>query len=572
MNPEKHDQEQQTTIEGDVTTDGGDFVGRDSHHHGDQIAGNKIQIDQAATVAAGDIYQDFSHSSHDYRVLIGLALLLFGVLVGAFIWYSRQTAPTALPPPVTVIVPAPQPPTPTTKVLAFAPATPEETLIIVPLYDNRSEGALPGVNPSSQIYDLVLKAALDHKEAKVRVEYYEQTIRSSEAAQSLGAQYKAKIVLWGWYNTLKVQPYVELVGDRTIQGEGVPIATPTPMAFYFLEEIPTQAAYLGLYMMGMAHMVVESPTELQRAIAFFSAALNAVVGGVKTNPWEAYVWRANCYFWLKEYEKALPDYAQAIRLNSADAPTYSNRGNVYASLGQREQAIQDYSEAIRLKPDYADAYFNRGVAYGGMGKYEQAIQDNSEAIRLNPDFASAYINRGVAYGGMGKYEQAIEDYSEAIRLKPDNASAYFNRGATYADMGKYEQAIQDYSEALRLKPDHADAYWGRGNAWGSMEKYEQAIEDYSEAIRLNPDYADVYSVRGNAWGRLEKYEQAIEDYSEAIRLNPDHANAYFSRAVAYTNLKQQELAIADLEKFLTISDDPYWRKEAERRLNELRNP
>lgn len=463
MNPENHDQGQQTTTAGDVAT-GGDFVGRDSHHHGDKIAGNKVQIDQATTVAGGDVYQSY----HDYRALLWVMLSVLGVLVGAFLWSNRQTTPAALPPPVTVIVPAPPPSTPTTTTLAFAPATPEETLIIVPLYDNRSEGELQGVNPSSQIYDLVFKAALEHQEAKVRVEYYDQTIRTSEAAQSLGAHYQAKIVLWGWYNALKVQPYVELVGERTIQGEGVPIATPTPMAFYFLEEIPTQAAYLGLYMMGMAHIARDSRTELQRAIAFFSAALNAVVAGVKTNPWEAYVWRANCYSLLKEYEKALPDYDQAIRLN------------------------------------------------------------------------------------------------------PEDATAYFNRGLAYAVSGKYEQAIQDYSEAIRLKPDYVAAYLGRGNVYDAIEKYEQAIEDYTEAIRLKPDFADGYWGRGNVYGAMEKYEQAIQEYNEAIRLKPDYANVYFSRAVAYISMNQSELAIADFEKFLTISDDPYWRKEAERHLSELR--
>lgn len=72
---------------------------------------------------------------------------------------------------------------------------------------------------------------------------YEQVISDSGQAKELGEKYNAQIVLWGWYNSLKVQPYVELVGERTIQGEDLAIATPTPMAFYFLDEIPAQAAY-----------------------------------------------------------------------------------------------------------------------------------------------------------------------------------------------------------------------------------------------------------------------------------------------------------------------------------------
>jgi len=48
-------------------------------------------------------------------------------------------------------------------------------------------------------------------------------------------------------------------------------------------------------------------------------------------------------------------------LNSRRCPI--NRGVAYANLNQYEKAISDYTEAIRLKPDYAEAYQNRGIAY-----------------------------------------------------------------------------------------------------------------------------------------------------------------------------------------------------------------
>jgi tetratricopeptide (TPR) repeat protein len=46
-----------------------------------------------------------------------------------------------------------------------------------------------------------------------------------------------------------------------------------------------------------------------------------------------------------------------------------------------EDAIKDYTQAIRLEPNQLDACFNRGVAFTHLNQYEKAIGDYTEAIR-----------------------------------------------------------------------------------------------------------------------------------------------------------------------------------------------
>jgi tetratricopeptide (TPR) repeat protein len=64
------------------------------------------------------------------------------------------------------------------------------------------------------------------------------------------------------------------------------------------------------------------------------------------------------------------------------AATYNNRGNVYAMQGDYDRAIADYDEAIRLDPALASAWHNRGNAYARKGDADRAIADYNEAIRL----------------------------------------------------------------------------------------------------------------------------------------------------------------------------------------------
>ena len=77
---------------------------------------------------------------------------------------------------------------------------------------------------------------------------------------------------------------------------------------------------------------------------------------------------------------------------------FYRRGNGYHEKGDYDRAILDYDQAVRLNPSHANAFSNRGVAYARKGDYDRAIQDYDEAIRLNPNHADAFSNRGVAYG------------------------------------------------------------------------------------------------------------------------------------------------------------------------------
>jgi lipoprotein NlpI len=72
---------------------------------------------------------------------------------------------------------------------------------------------------------------------------------------------------------------------------------------------------------------------------------------------------------------------------------YNNRGNVWLDKKEYDKAIADYGEAVRLDPKDAAAYNNRGSARRAKSEYDNAIADYGEAIRLDPRYAMAYFNR-----------------------------------------------------------------------------------------------------------------------------------------------------------------------------------
>ena len=97
---------------------------------------------------------------------------------------------------------------------------------------------------------------------------------------------------------------------------------------------------------------------------------------------------------------------------------HNNRGNVLTGKGEYDRAIEDYNQSIKLHPINPKAFNNRGVVYLKKGEYDRAIQDFSEAIKLDPGYASPFANRAETYQIKGEYQRAVPDHDEAIRLQP----------------------------------------------------------------------------------------------------------------------------------------------------------
>jgi lipoprotein NlpI len=102
------------------------------------------------------------------------------------------------------------------------------------------------------------------------------------------------------------------------------------------------------------------------------------------------------------------------------ANSFHGRGIAYGRIGDYDRAIQDFDQALRLNLNHADAFNNRGLAYQFKKDYDRAIQDYDQALRLNPNHADAFTNRARARFYQGKFAEAGSDFAKAVGLAPSD--------------------------------------------------------------------------------------------------------------------------------------------------------
>lgn len=106
---------------------------------------------------------------------------------------------------------------------------------------------------------------------------------------------------------------------------------------------------------------------------------------------------------------------------------YCDSGNLKKDEYQDyEGAIIDYTEAIKINQNYSSLYYNRGSALLNILDFENAIKDFDRAIELESDISEYYDGRATAKRDSGNKKGAIDDFAKSIKLNPANSSTIIN--------------------------------------------------------------------------------------------------------------------------------------------------
>ncbi|MEY4927813.1 MAG: hypothetical protein RI894_2249 [Bacteroidota bacterium] len=209
--------------------------------------------------------------------------------------------------------------------------------------------------------------------------------------------------------------------------------------------------YMGYIARGVAYMRV---AYFKKALADFNAAHE-----LQIERSEPLLCCAQANLALRNYDEAVRNCTQALRINNLEDRAYQLRAQAYLENGNTIDAIEDFDRTLKLHPTAA-GFNDRGFAKFLLGQIESAIADFDQALKLDKEFLPAYRNRAKARLNLGDQIAALEDYNQALELAHD-ADTYTARGLLLHRLGEYTKAIADFDAALRINPYHSQARQAR---------------------------------------------------------------------------------------------------------------
>ena len=196
--------------------------------------------------------------------------------------------------------------------------------------------------------------------------------------------------------------------------------------FYRVEQTDGPSLLLKAETQGLSGWAKASDVvPVEQAIDFFTQQIRAHPGDAFPHAMRAFLWREK-----KEFDNALARLRRGHpSSNPRTPPYYCSRGFDRHSKKEYDKAIADFDQAIRLDPKYTLAYIGRGISrastQGDTPRPSPTSARPSGSIRCRSPLT---YNRGLAWQSKKEYAKAVIDYNLAIRLDPQHALAHCQRG------------------------------------------------------------------------------------------------------------------------------------------------
>jgi tetratricopeptide (TPR) repeat protein len=162
-----------------------------------------------------------------------------------------------------------------------------------------------------------------------------------------------------------------------------------------------------------------------------------------------------------DWNKAIESFKRAgledanNRYNLAIA--YRQRGLAEIKQQNWDAAINDFGEALKLKEDDATAHRFRAFAYMSKQDWNNALEDYTTVLKEKKNDVEALERRAFVEMQLKQYDKALADYSDAIKQQPKNVDALLGRSYIYEVTKKIEPGLSDVEAVLKIQPTNGEA-------------------------------------------------------------------------------------------------------------------
>ena len=257
--------------------------------------------------------------------------------------------------------------------------------------------------------------------------------------------------------------------------------------------------------------------------------------------------RAYAALKVREYERAIAAFQQAIALDRQGAAIRKDLAYTYLKTGENDLAREQFQEAMRLDPkDLPVAMEYAFLCY--ESKQEAEARRIFDRIR-HADSPSAPVAEKAFHNIDDPLAAGIDRWQKAIAMGADTFDAHYQLATLAEQRDLLPLAAEQYLKAWRILPDRRSVLVELGRVWKAQGRIDDADAALLAASRGGePTAADA------ARELLPKHYPYPVEFRKALELDP--ANGDLRRELGFLLLSMNKPADAEKEFRAQTQADP----------------
>jgi predicted Zn-dependent protease len=259
---------------------------------------------------------------------------------------------------------------------------------------------------------------------------------------------------------------------------------------------------------------------------------------------------------LGRYQEALPELQKAFK-QSADPEVKRMSGlqlmRAYSGLHEDSKAVEVALQLNQVFPKDAEILYNTGKVYGNY-----AFLTMTKLSEDAPNSVWRHLAAAEALESQGSTADALHEYRAIVSLEPRRIGIHYRIGRTLlkqfhqdGDKANVEQARQEFDLELQVDPGNANAAYEIADMDRQTGDYVQAEEYFKRALADYPKFEEAQVGLAAVYMAEKKPTEALPWLQSAIALNPDDEVSWYRLSQVQRSLgnrSEQQDAIAHFQK------------------------
>ena len=288
----------------------------------------------------------------------------------------------------------------------------------------------------------------------------------------------------------------------------------------------------------------------------YEPALAELDEAIRVNPElsEPYLVRAQVYQEMGNLASAAADLEKYIEL-SGDTSWNEALAAMYLQLEDNEKAVESYRELAASTTDDPEMIaYNLAIYEINAGMYAEALE-SLQTVPANPEkFPALHYNTGFCHMLLGNYAEAVEAFTVSIETEAFTLDATYNRAVCNMNLQEFEPAIADFTTYIDTREAGAEEAAEEPAEETAEEAAEEPTEETAEETTeesVEEPAEEIAEETTEEPTEEVTEEPAEETETKTAKVEPDIA--YYYRGVCYISIAKYDEAIADFEVCLEYS-------------------